>query len=1116
MAISDFPLRRSGPKRASRFSQEFAAFLSVCLLSILLPVLVSAQAQPGQLLVNQLSMEEQQGKQDLNVYFTVLDTQQKVVVDPKITPNTLMLDINGTKIDPQTLKVDTPTNPLYIVFLLDTSGANYAAGNAMLTGVKKAMQGIEQSSKNTTFAVAQFSDQITLLTSGFTNSAGAAVAVDRIKEYRGSNCLFNAAYDAQNLFQPLSPTARRALVIVTGGKDSDKYNANKLCSQNNTAQSVIKQAQTLPFIVPIYVVGMRRPNYPRFDDALVQTLTGITQQTGGTISVGPPEQGEALFQSVADAFANQRVVQTSICIAQNPANKAILSMSASGTPLTSAQITFSTNTNCSVIASTATPSPFSIALSPGTYSPGKEEFTFKITRQGDADLTKYHISTKYKATNTQLPGEAGDFFVAGDANQPTTTVTFSTKEARAEGFVVTVEAIGTDGSRIGTPMVQEYQFDRPTATPTSTIEPSVTPLPFTIALTPGTYSLAKEEFTFKITRQGDADLAKYHISTKYKATNTQLPGEAGDFFIATDVNQPTTTVTFSTKEARAEGFVVTVEAIGNDGSRIGTPVVQEYGFERPTATPTSTIEPTVTTVPPSVELLGIRLDPSTNEIVWNLRTGDLGPVTGYTIRVLGKNNIVVYEKTFNAKPSSEVRIPASSVPTGDYTFVVELAVPNMSNPPSFSLSVTYTTPPAPPKPIWEQIGFPMLCALVVIVAICIFGAIWLLLARRPRAPRLPKAPPPPQQSSTPNTPKREQNSVPLASNETVFQNTRGEAAFLEIERSPEMAPGKRVDITTTPFWLGRNIDTKDGLTIPDTGISRLHTFITFENGEYYINGSKTLNGTQINDEPLGTYDNEGWTGGKRSLSSLYRSSGKPVRIALGNETVVKFSLIENSPKSGGPKPQTAAANIPPADESTAALARGQGGGSSQKPKSEKAEQVNSIKDSDYARPMPKVKLPAEPPVSDETYRLPAAKKNAGAPAVPEAVENISLPTTVAAQLQLVSVYNDALNRKLGLPIQYAVESSLVTIGSDSGNNDTRIPSPEVAREHLLLIWRNSKFHLRLKDKESRTSVNGTFMAAGEEISLTPNTRYTIQIGTKTVLSFFYTDTRISTGTLYSA
>src|SRR5205814_10369389 len=130
---------------------------------------------------------------------------------------------------------------------------------------------------------------------------------------------------------------------------------------------------------------------------------------------------------------------------------------------------------------------------------------------------------------------------------------------------------------------------------------------------------------------------------------------------------------------------------------------------------------------------------------------------------------------------------------------------------------------------------PLRCALLVIVAICICGAFWLLLARRPRSTRLPKAPPPPPGAGAP---KREQPGAASGSGgETMFQSLQGPGATLEIERSPSLQAGTRADVTVTPFWLGRDSGTKDGLTIPDNGISRLHAYITFENGEYYNNGS---------------------------------------------------------------------------------------------------------------------------------------------------------------------------------------------------------------------------------------------------------------------------------------
>ena len=190
------------------------------LLIGLLPILfVTAQEQdapaegvPTGVSFSYVESTPREGGLGLDVYFTIVDGQDRVITQTQVEEAQIIFDNNS----PET-QLDQADADYYIALVLDVSGSMV---NALDTMREAAINAIDNAPSGAHFSVIRFDDQVAILTGNFTDVANEAVNAIRIGiiSRGGGTCLYDAAYVAVEQLNAVT-TDRKAVILFTDGRD---------------------------------------------------------------------------------------------------------------------------------------------------------------------------------------------------------------------------------------------------------------------------------------------------------------------------------------------------------------------------------------------------------------------------------------------------------------------------------------------------------------------------------------------------------------------------------------------------------------------------------------------------------------------------------------------------------------------------------------------------------------------------------------------------------------------------------------------------------------------------------------------------------------------------------
>lgn len=794
-------------------------------LSIFAYSVVFAQQNAETIIINYPEIDETTGSQILRLYFTVLDGQGAAVPDTEVELATVVLD-NGQRIEVEPVRPDTP---LYIVMVLDTSGSMEQAMPAMR---QAAIEAVNIAPQQAIFGIVQFNEDINVI-QGFTSDRNqVANVIGGIRSENKGTCLRDATFTALELLGSLEPTARRAVILFTDGRDERTAGQGDTCS-THTTDEVIELAIDPRRPIPVHTIGLG-------GSATIDTreLETIATSTGGLTAVGDQAALSSLFQRIMDALRSQWLAETPICIDSGTHSVTLIVGN-----LAPDAAQFTTESECvpaTATVTTATPTlrPLGLSIESTNFNEAAEEFSFRIRRRGDGTISKYLVQIYDGDTNVLITE-----FEQEPAEGAVTSVAFSTVDQRDRDIRIVVLAVDENEDALAD---EEIDVVIARATPT----PSATLPPVGMELTSVEYDTDTDTITLNLRLAQADDIDDFQVSIIDNNTN---------LLINTYEPSVATQIQISPQGLTPGGeylIRITGESPGGENLRSEA----EFTYTRE-LTPTPTISPT-----PEIkaDLQAIELSPDKSEIIIRIASQNESDIQGYRLRIVNKATGLLQEELIDLDIENyeEIRLAGDFIPSGEYTFTLTALDSNNRELFTSQLDATYNAPPKPtatPSPgAIEQVtdaarDNPIIVLAILLIALVLIALfIWLVRSRRSRA----------DMSFSP---------LPSAGKTMVDFKVPGAKSSAEIDDrteiltvAPQIPPARLIVmqtpdskdanfkdnwfITKTPYKIGRqNAD----MTVPhDKGISRHHVTITFENDKFFIQDEASANGTSLNSQPL--------------------------------------------------------------------------------------------------------------------------------------------------------------------------------------------------------------------------------------------------------------------------
>jgi VWFA-related protein len=292
------------------------------MLALLVPAEAVRAQSAASLRVNFTEVAEGDSFLTLNVYFTVVDNDGKVVTNASIQSAEIILLDDNSRYAATTKKADTP---FYIVLVLDASGSMARAAADLRNA---AAQSITNAPDGARFAVVMFNDKINVLQDFTDDEERIANAIEKvIPVTNAGTCLYDATYPAIDLLSQ-TPAGRRAVIVFTDGKDETALRGP--CSQH-TFNDVIDHANEVGVGVPVNTIGLAANT-----SAINATeLEGMASSTGGFAVVGSQSGLSEMFKEIMEALGNQWMATGALYPTQGKHQAAIQITLKDGTKLSS-------------------------------------------------------------------------------------------------------------------------------------------------------------------------------------------------------------------------------------------------------------------------------------------------------------------------------------------------------------------------------------------------------------------------------------------------------------------------------------------------------------------------------------------------------------------------------------------------------------------------------------------------------------------------------------------------------------------------------------------------------------------------------------------------------------
>ncbi|MBW1704549.1 MAG: VWA domain-containing protein [Deltaproteobacteria bacterium] len=241
----------------------------------------------------------EQGANEVRAYVTVSDADDNPI--PGLSePNFVALE-DGRKISIE--NASQTTDPMAIVLTIDTSGSMQAqdkSGQTSMEAAKMAaMDFISMLSEDDRIAIYSFNNESILKFDFSTDHAAAADVVNGLAaKPNAATRLYDTTLEAVKKTAEI-PKGRRAIILLTDGKDEKAGGKCSSCSSND----VIDAATTKAIRVPIYTIGVG----PQVD---ARELGRMASLTGGrSLLASSLDELPGFYQTIANQLKNQYLIK---------------------------------------------------------------------------------------------------------------------------------------------------------------------------------------------------------------------------------------------------------------------------------------------------------------------------------------------------------------------------------------------------------------------------------------------------------------------------------------------------------------------------------------------------------------------------------------------------------------------------------------------------------------------------------------------------------------------------------------------------------------------------------------------------------------------------------------
>ena len=152
---------------------------------------------------------------DVSVYVSLLDEDSKPIKDAELEDFTINED--NTPVSLSSAAIVSPDDPVYVAILLDTSGS--MVGENIKSAKEAASEFIDDLERDDQAALINFDDEAYTAIDFTDNKDDVQNELDNVEAVSNSGtCLYDALYNAVEMFATLDPS-RRAIVVMTDGVD---------------------------------------------------------------------------------------------------------------------------------------------------------------------------------------------------------------------------------------------------------------------------------------------------------------------------------------------------------------------------------------------------------------------------------------------------------------------------------------------------------------------------------------------------------------------------------------------------------------------------------------------------------------------------------------------------------------------------------------------------------------------------------------------------------------------------------------------------------------------------------------------------------------------------------
>lgn len=855
--------------RAKRILQ---LLIACALAGALLPAPTYAQT-PSNIVINYPELIDVDDALQLGLYFTITDGTGRVVPEAEVESARIQLD-DGEVADPAL--VEQPTTPFYIALVLDASGSMGGAAAAMRDA---AIQAIRNAPDEAQIAIVSFNEEIQVLQT-FTQDRNAAInAVGGVQPVNLSGtCLYDAAYLAIEQLGD-APPGRRAIILFTDGQD--EVLGGDPCSQHvyNDVVTLANQPDTR---VPIHTIGLST----QAERINVNELRNMAAQTGGLSAIGGEGELNTLFSDIMNALKSQWLAKGMFHPLEGTHTATLVVTLEDGTVL-SAAVTFVTRGYAQPVTPTPTATPIIVDLEilSVTTDMAQDLIYLEVLVQGEQIIDRYRFDFFDRRTSQLLDQHIIDAplppQVTIPAGQLRDDIRVVLRALDAQGNII--EFPGARGGDMVDNVTYEFAYPRPTPTPPPA---TFTPIPIEITLDSIGYDPTSDVIILNLGLIGQEQMIDLEVSLLDADTGLLVgtyPGLRPDAQLSIKATNlvPLKEYTVQVRANTLSG----PPKVSNRMSFVYSPPLT------PTPTPTATFTPTPTARPIDVGISGIVEDAATGEIVIQLFEVVDERIGSYELQIRNRAGLVIGEYV-QTPPPYEFRVPIASLVPGEYTVVLRTLGPDGTQLiPEVELGFAYNPPAtATPRPTatasptatatptlgtMERIqdsvrDNPALAGVVVVIAAFLLLLLFLLLRPRKKSQtgtdflsaqtgfyEMPSAdkeskkggrrgkPEPSAPAPGAPGPMMGEDMLPKTD---VYPAALMPNATLQITRSPSINRiGPSVPIRAVPFKIGRSVDDPNGLSLnEDTGVSRTHAQITYENGAFLITDLGSSNGTLVN------------------------------------------------------------------------------------------------------------------------------------------------------------------------------------------------------------------------------------------------------------------------------